>query len=90
MNEFSLHKICNSEQYRTEQKIYNQALIAELAREFPSVANTIAFKNRIYHWIFNDKLIVIYNQLPGISNLIQLATLNSNQVSYMQIDLTYG
>ena len=65
-------------------------MMIDLATEFPAVANTIGFKNRLYHHIFSNKLIVVYNQLPSVSSLINLATLHSNQISYGHIELAYG
>lgn len=57
--------------------------MSELTREFNKVADNIAFKNHTYQNIFSDKLIVVYNQLPGVSSLINLATTHSNPVLYM-------
>ena len=40
--------------------------------------------------MFSDKLVVVYNQLPGVSSMVNLATLYSNPINYMQIELAYG
>ena len=33
---------------------------------------------------------MVYNQIPGVSSMINLATIQSNSINYMQIELEYG
>ena len=65
-------------------------MLCELETAFPTVAKTIAFKNHVYHNIFSDRLVCVFNQLPGVSSLINLASIYSNHVSFMQMELAYG
>ena len=96
----NLHKIC-SQQTMVNDKSSNdvsstfgrqdeQEIYKSLVDHFPNVATTIAFKNHFYHNVFTEKLVAVYNQLPGVSSLVNLAVLAPNAVSYMEIKIAFG
>jgi len=64
--------------------------LKELQDEFPDLATTIAFKNIFYHCVFTSKIVVVYNQLPGVQSLLNLAVLTPNPTSFMEVSLEFG
>lgn len=56
-----LHNLCDSEQYRTSKNIFIKPWIVDLAKSFPGIADTIAFKNHVYAKLFADQMIIVYN-----------------------------
>ena len=47
----------------------------------------IGFRSKLYEEIFNDQMIVIYNELPSVHSFIHLYTHESNPVRYMRLKL---
>ena len=57
-----MHQLCNNS-YKTDQNVFksDNPCFKALTEAFPQVVNSISFKNKWYHNMFVDKLVVIFN-----------------------------
>jgi hypothetical protein len=78
-----------SDRFPTEKGILMKGRVEELCMYFPNLDN-VKMRAKIYNHILNDKLVIVPNQLPVISQVLALVVARDNQVNYMTISLKYG
>ena len=86
----SMHNQCN-QYYKTNDNIFSSAWLKEIVQVFriPRDSHT-RVKSLIYQTLYNDKLIIVMNNLPAISKLITLGSLMANPVTYLRIQIGSG
>jgi len=74
---------CN-QVYKTNDSIFGSAFMQEIVRHFPNF-DTIERKSKLYEHLLTDKIVVISNQIPAISEAMCLNITQANPIGYLTI-----